>query len=182
MKGLNKAIFANKNLLEKHKLNGLISKRPCVFINHKTDDSDYARSIADYLITAEIDVYFDKHIESSKKINHKNIIDSIHRGINESTHMLCVISPNSVHSNWAHFVMGYSYNKIDIGVTILKGINESEIPEYISNVKIIKGIQSINQYISQLSNKLERTLESNGLIKPFTINKHPLENILEKYK
>lgn len=182
MKGLNKAIFANKKLIEKHKLNGLISKRPCVFINHKTDDSDYARSIADYLINAEIDVYFDKHVESSKKFNHKNIIESIHRGINESTHMLCVISPNSVQSKWANFVMGYSYNKIDIGVTILKGINESEMPVFNNNVKIIKGIQSINQYISQLSKKLERTLESNNLIKPFTVNEHPLDKFLERFK
>lgn len=187
MKEFNKSIGNNANLNKQDELSGLETTRPHVIICHQKEDTEQVKLISDYLIKAGIDVYFEMYDESLKfygqKNAHKGLLDSIYKGINENTHLLCVISPNTLKSKWVFFEEGNCYNIKDIDVLVLKGISKNEIPDYIKTAKVvIKGIQSINQYISQILHKMERVMASNDLIKYFTIENHPLDSILEKYK
>jgi len=132
----------------------------CVFISHQQRDKDAAKKIADYLIEAGIDVYFDAY-DGDLRIHHqsnnaKAVTDSIRQGINNSSHMLVLVSPNTLYSTWVPFEIGYGYDKTDLFVLCLKGIPKGGLPEYVRSATIIRDIWDINQFIS---NTLDRAIE-----------------------
>jgi hypothetical protein len=123
----------------------------CVFISHQQKDKDAAKKIADYLIEAGIDVYFDAY-DGDLKIHHqsnnaKAVTDSIRKGINNSSHMLVLVSPNTLYSTWVPFEIGYGYDKTDLFVLCLKGIPKGGLPEYVRSATIIRDIWDINNFI-----------------------------------
>src|SRR5690242_18221248 len=102
----------------------LASKVTCVFISYQQKDKAEARKVADYLQNAGIDVYLDVY-DKELRIHHqsnnpKKVTEAICSGINNSSHMLVVISPNTVQSSWVPFEIGYGFDKTDLGVLCLK--------------------------------------------------------------
>lgn len=134
----------------------------CIFISHQQKDKEEAKKIADYFINAGIDVYFDVY-DTDLKNNHqmndtKAVTNSIRKGIYNSSHMLVLVSPSTLHSTWVPFEIGYGYDKTDLYTLCLKGIPKGGLPEYLKAGKIIRDIWDINSFISNVSNLNEEFL------------------------
>ncbi|WP_103027208.1 toll/interleukin-1 receptor domain-containing protein [Salinibacter altiplanensis] len=127
---------------------------PCLFISHKREDTEACKKITDYLLDAGVDVYFDEYDDTLSAIaaaGDENLLtDRITDGINMSTHMLCVVSPQTVDSYWVPFEVGYGYEQTDLGILTLKGIWDSDLPDYMKVMDIVRGIRSLNELIAEL--------------------------------
>lgn len=156
----------------------------CIFISHQKSDTEACREIADYLNEAGVDVYFDEYdtdlrIHRESK-NPQGVTDSIRKGINLSTHMLCVISPRTLTSSWVPFEVGYGFDKTKLGVLTLKGISKSNLPDYVKTAKfIVRDIYDVNQLVSDVRNIKEEWLMENRAIKNFSASAHPLSNYMD---
>ena len=154
---------------------------PCVFISHQKKDASECKVIADYLISVGINVYFDEYDKDLKIAvqteKPKEVVNAIKKGINNSTHMLCVISPNTLYSKWVPFEVGYGYDRTHLFALTLKGIKNEDLPDYIKAVPLLRDIYSINNFIESFKNKI--ILESRN-IKLFSDYNHPLTNVMDK--
>ena len=120
----------------------------CLFISHQQKDKSQALKIADYIMSIGIDVYIDEY-DKDLKIYHqsnnaKAVTDSIRNGINNSSHMLVIVSPNTLFSTWVPFEIGYGYDQTDLLTLCLKGIPKGGLPEYLKSTKIIRDIYDLN--------------------------------------
>lgn len=171
-------------------------KRSCVFLSHKKEDKFACKEIAKYLKDAEIDYYLDVEdagLQHASLINDPiKITESIKKGIRESTHMMVVVSEKTARSQWVPFEIGYGHasildqdklsiedNQIKLSVLVLKDLAEKELPDYLKVGYLIKGTKSLNNYISKISNRLEKSMINESLISPHGNIKHPLDNVLD---
>jgi hypothetical protein len=156
--------------------------KPCVFISHQQNDIKACQAIADYLLSIPIDVYFDKYDKSISELvaegNANKVTEHIQRGINFSTHMICVVSLTTVKSYWVPFEVGYGYGRITLGVLTLKGVTEEMLPEYLRTTNVIRGTKSLNNFLSELLGRSKEFLESTVGYKSLTQN-HPLDSVLD---
>lgn len=155
----------------------------CVFISHQKADKDAAKKIADYLKEAGIDVYFDEY-DIELRIHHqannpKAVTDAIRKGINNSSHMLAIVSPNTLTSSWVPFEIGYGFDKTDLGVLCLKGIPKGKLPEYVRTAPIIRDIYDLNKLISTLSGSSENILVEARKIKNHGDFYNPLNTVMD---
>ena len=135
--------------------NGILPRpsqdKPRVFISHQKKDADTARVIADYLQDSGIDGYFDQYDLSINRSDPQSVVNSIKRGIENSTHMLVLFSSNTFGSMWVPWEIGYAYNsKIMLNVLRLKGVNKDSLPEYLKVVKTVMSIYQLNSLIASL--------------------------------
>ncbi|GAB0157516.1 hypothetical protein CHRYSEOSP005_27940 [Chryseobacterium sp. Alg-005] len=194
-KGFNKAEFGEKLewIVESHLNN--FKNRPCVFLSHKREDKSACIEVANYLRDAGIDYYLDIEdhgLQYASSINDPiKVTESIKKGIRQSTHMMVVVSEKTAQSQWVPFEIGYGHasildqdrlkeetNKIKLSVLTLKDIAEKALPDYLKVGYIIKGTKSLNEYISKISDRLEKSMMSESLITRHSNSKHPLDNIL----
>lgn len=155
----------------------------CMFISHQQKDKESAKKIADYLMGAGIDVYFDAY-DSDLKIHHqsnnaKAVTDAIRKGINNSSHMLVLVSPNTLYSTWVPFEIGYGFDKTDLYVLCLKGIQKGGLPEYIKTAKIIRDIYDLNNLTGNISGLGKESLLKSNLIEDYNSYTNPLYNIMD---
>ena len=153
----------------------------CVFISHQKSDTAACAKIAEFLKSSGIDVYFDEY-DSDLRIavqedNPKKVVDAIKIGINNSTHMLCVISPNTLYSKWVPFEVGYGYDSTEVMVLTLKGIKKDDLPHYVRAATIIRDIYDINKFVENRKGKY--ILESKNY-SDYSSVIHPLHNIMDK--
>ena len=156
----------------------------CIFISHQKSDTEACSIIADYLIKAGVDIYFDEYDVDLKiyreSNNPKGVTDSIRKGINLSTHMLCVISPRTLTSSWVPFEVGYGFDKTKLGVLTLKGISQNTLPDYVKTAElIVRDIYDVNQLISNLRNIEKEWLMESRSIKNYSATAHPLSNYMD---
>jgi len=90
--------------------------------------------------------------------------------------MLCVISPATLYSKWVPFEVGYGYDKTDLATLTLKGIKNSDLPDYIKTKPIIRDIYDINKFVERHMGKpvLERKMFSDH-----NSSYHPLNNVMD---
>ncbi len=149
-----------------------------VFISHQKRDRDAAQKIADYLIDLGISVYFDEYDKGLRIATTSNqIVDAIQKGIHNSTHMLCIISPNTLTSKWVPFEVGYGYDKTDLATLTLKGIKNSDLPDYIKVAPVIRDIYDINKFVEDKFRK-KYLLESRNFSNYNNIY-HPLNQVMD---
>lgn len=178
---INRFYYSTKyNSSKEVKANGI----ECVFISHQKADKNAARKIADYLLAADIDVYFDEY-DRDLKLHHQNdnpkaVTSSICKGINNSSHMLVLVSPSTLNSRWVPFEVGYGYDKTDLRVLCLKGIPKGELPEYIRAATIIRDIWDLNnKFISNTFNKELTSLFESRKIVDYNNNSNPLTTVMD---
>lgn len=179
MEGINRALKAYSHLRESRRTAGI----KCIFLSHQKEDKDVCRKIADYLLESGIDVYFDEYdydLKFNNQINNPHgVVECIRKGINSSSHMLVVVSPSTLKSKWVPWEVGYGYNNSMLGVLTLKGIQNSDLEAYLQTAPlIVRGIKSLNEYISKITGSSIYTMESYGRIKSFNALIHPLDNYL----
>lgn len=179
MAGLNRATSYLRSLSESRKSIGI----KCVFLSHQQSDKAVCREIANYLMEANIDVYFDEDDEDLKvhrqTNNPKGVVDSIRKGINNSSHMLVIVSRNTMLSRWVPFEIGYGYDKTELGVLCLKGIPKGELPEYVRIAKIVRDIYDLNILIVELTGKKQETLLETKMMSDYTNRSNPLSNVMD---
>lgn len=180
MSGYNRISFAEQNLSRKEFLKKNIK---CVFISYQRNDMTDAKKIADYLINAGVVVYFDEY-DSSLKLSYQTnspskVTDALCTGINNSSHMLVVVSPTTLFSQWVPFEIGYGYDKTDLAVLTLKGIPKGGIPEYMRSAKIIRDIYDLNIKISSIRSLSTEVLLNENEIKSHNSYYNPLSEAMD---
>ncbi len=83
---------------------------PCVFISYRTADRPIASFIANILMRANIDIFYDQ-TDASLAIavasqNDIDVAQSIEMGLDRSTHLIGVLSPRVVGSLWVPYEIG----------------------------------------------------------------------------
>ena len=179
MEGINR-LYCEASTLSYRKKLGI----KCVFISHQKNDADICRHIADYLMKAGIDVYFDEYDKDLKNYrqqnNPANVVFSIENGIQQSSHMLCVISPNTLQSKWVPWEIGYGYDKTQLSVLTLKGISTIQLPDYLKTVPIVRGTKTLNEYISKILCVHKTGMYSSNRLINECSSYHPLDGCLDK--
>ncbi|MEP2058204.1 MAG: toll/interleukin-1 receptor domain-containing protein [Maribacter litoralis] len=179
MAGINRALKANES---KARVN-LISSVKCVFISHHKSDLAYCKKVAAYIMNAGIDVYLDEYDYDLKyqvqTNNPAGVVRCIKKGINNSSHMLCVISPSTIYSKWVPWEIGYGYDKTTIGALTLKGISNASLLDYIKSVPVVRGTKSLNTYLAGIIGRDQPVLESYGYIKTHSDSVHSLDSVLD---
>lgn len=178
---LSSIIMTGVNIIDlSEALRRIKKKQVCVFISHQKEDTKQCEKIAKYLISVGIDVYFDEYDKDLKiavqKDDPKKVVDAIKVGIKNSTHMLCIISPNTLVSKWVPFEVGYGYDITKVMVLTLKGIRNADLPHYIRAVPIIRSIKDLNLFIEKQKGKT--VLELKNYDNYYSSN-HPLYNSMD---
>lgn len=151
-----------------------------VFISHQKKDREQSKKIADYLRSLNIGVYFDEFDrelqQADRENNPKGVVTAIKKGIKSSTHMLCIISPNTLYSKWVPFEIGYGYESTILASLTLKGIGNSDLPDYIKTAPIIRDISDLNQFVKQHGSEyiFETRKYSN-----YSSYSHPLHDVMD---
>ena len=153
--------------------------KPCVFLSHKSEDKAAVKKIAEYLSAADVDYYLDiddpelQHAVTTR--NHKAITEFIDLGINNSTHLLTVVSEKTKSSWWVPYEVGGARAKgKDLSTLQLKNV---DIPSYLHITRVLKGTKSLNEFIKTV--KLEHSARNinEGVIDHNRPN-HPLDDYL----
>lgn len=155
----------------------------CVFISYQKKDRDSAIKVAQYLQNACIDVYIDVY-DTNLKIQHQAdnptaVTKAICAGINNSSHMLAVVSPDTMYSTWVPFEIGYGFDKTELGILCLKGIPKGKLPEYIRAAKVIRDIYDLNNLINTLSTKKRESLLEAKMMFDHRQSTNPLLNVMD---
>ena len=125
---------------------------PCVFISHKKEDVDFARNLSDYVMERGINVYFDENDPILAK-EHKSpdeVVNAIKVGLEKSTHMIIVLSKNTLESNWVPWEVGFASAK-DKEYRLLR-LNDvyRDIPEFYKVAKILNDYDDLDKYLASM--------------------------------
>ncbi len=156
--------------------------KPRVFITHQKKDADVANAVAEYLLSAGIDIYFDQYDKSINRSDPQSVVTAIRRGIGNSSHMLVIFSQNTFGSMWVPWEVGYAYNSpVNLNVLRLKGITKEQLPEYLKLVKMVMSIYQLNDLITTV-----RGISRDSLLlenRSFSENNesHPLGRVMDSY-
>lgn len=130
------------------------TRKPVVFLSHKSEDKAYVESVGNYLMAAGIDIYLDKNDfqlqVAVSSDNPKKITECIQEGISKCDYILCFVSNNTVRSWWVPYEIGYG-KKSNKGISTLIRSNVNSIPEYLKIEEIITNISGINAYIKRIT-------------------------------
>ena len=134
---------------------------PCVFISHKKEDADFARHLSDYVMERGINVYFDENDPILAK-EHKSpdeVVNAIKVGLEKSTHMIIVLSKNTLESNWVPWEVGFASAK-DKEYRLLR-LNDvyGDIPEFYKVAKILNDYDDLDKYLASM-----KTTQNNSRI------------------
>jgi hypothetical protein len=109
------------------------------------------------------------------------VTELIEKGISESTHMICLVSENTVRSWWVPYELGFGKNaRKDISTLTLK--NTVTLPDFLKVGRILRGSKSLNVYLEEICNATRKSLlhESSyaNLVSASTMV-HPLDDYLD---
>lgn len=157
---------------------------PCVFISHIKEDTEACEPIAIYIQNAGLDVYFDKYDKTLADLvregNPDKVTERIQEGIELSSHMLCVVSPQTIHSYWVPFEVGYGCRAaIGLGVLTLKGLADDALPDYMRTTRVVRGTLSLNQFIAELVGLSSESLIEDKALKRHSDIGHSLDCVLD---
>jgi hypothetical protein len=162
------------------------SQRPCIFLSHISIDKQTAISIGDYIMEkGDIDIYLDVYDEklqqAVKAENSIMITEYIEKGLEQSTHIMCIVSKSTAQSWWVPYELGFGKRAYkELSALALK---EAEyLPQYLSIGVIIRGTKSLNEYLKKVANSSSLTGKSfhslyENLI-PHYKQYHPLDRYL----
>jgi len=156
----------------------------CIFISHISVDKYQAKKIGDYLINAGFDIYLDINdgrLQTAVNNNDPLVItECIQKGIDASSHILCLITDSTNRSWWVPFEIGYGKKGLkQIASIIFKDVDY--LPEYLKVSQILRGIKSLNEYLKRIKPSLSKIsgVITEDKIVEYTVSQHPLENFIE---
>ena len=164
-------------------------KKACIFISHISVDEKIAINIGEYIMkNADFDIYLDVYDinlrEAVEKSDAKKITGFIEKGINECTHILCLVSSDILQSWWVPYEIGFA-KKGSKGIATLILKNTTSLPSYLTIETVLSGIKSLNDYLAGINSSayvktLSGGVSQQGLIPGYKTNpNHPLNDYLE---
>src|SRR5947209_315445 len=138
MAGINRALHENRILAKASEVLG----QPCIFLSHISIDKPAIEAIAKYIAACgDIDVYLDVNDEdlqrAAKGGDAAAVTEFIERGISNSTHIMCLVSGNTVQSWWVPYELGFA-KKSGKPLATLKLKDAVNLPAYLEVSEIIK--------------------------------------------
>lgn len=156
-RGINRAEVKNElaiSLFERKVEEG-DSLGTCVFISHRSTDKDVAVDIAGYIRDCGIDVYIDvddKGLQIATINNDsESIVNYIHEGLKQSTHVLALISDDTRDSWWVPYEIGYGEkaNK-KIASMLLEQDEVDFFPDYLKIVRRLYNTEDFIEFVKDL--------------------------------
>ena len=181
MAGINRALYENRHLA---KINASIDE-PCIFLSHISVDKSAAKAIADYVnARGDIDTYLDVNDDDLQRAANSGdaaaITKFVERGLSNSTHILCLVSPNTVRSWWVPYELGFA-KKSGMPLATLR-LKDTDLPAYLEISEIIKGTESLNRYLTGVKRGFRKSVTAGALTEsllPGHTSRHPLDKYLD---
>ena len=179
MAGINRALHEHRDIA---KFNASVD-RPCIFLSHISVDKPAVKAIGEYITRrGDIDIYLDdKDLELQQAAaagNAVGVTEFIERGLSNSTHVMCLVSASTVKSWWVPYELGFG-KRSGKPLATLKLIDVKDLPAYLEISEIIKGVDSLNRYLTSVKRGLKKTMTAGALTESllpgYTID-HPLES------
>lgn len=157
----------------------------CIFLSHISIDKSSATAIGQYITQhGDIDIYLDVNdpdLQAAVLTNDAaRMTRFIERGLSRSTHIMCLVSVDTVRSWWVPYELGFAKNaKQHLSTLKLKG--DVELPAYLEISEIIRGTKSLNQYLTAVRSGLTKASASGPLTKSLIehyATAHPLDMYL----
>jgi hypothetical protein len=131
-----------------------MDKKFDVFISHSSQDRDFVNQLARNLESMGMKVWSERDVQLGASLT-----EEIERGIEQSQHMLLVVSPNSLNSPWANFEVGVVLSKVAHSPEMLvipvltQDVDVSLLP---FSTKNRISVDAANMNISELSSKISQ--------------------------
>jgi len=116
------------------------------FISYSHIDKKFVNSIIKYLTENGIEYFIDeKDIEWGE-----DVTEEVCKAIAKTTHLIVVISPASLKSNWVAYEVGMAEGK---GIKVLPFLTHPslELPIYLRKLKYITSIDSFEKYLKNVT-------------------------------
>ena len=173
--GFHHTLVESKEILNK--------KGICVFISHRSTDKIEAAVIAEYIKNCGIDVYIDVDDKGLQIATIKNdahsIVNYIHNGISQSTHILVLISDDTRESWWVPYEIGYGEKSGKKIASMM--IEQDDVDAFPDYLKIVKRLFSVEDFIDYMKG-LKRSQNRNVMLTENTyFNDLPDEAKISKY-
>jgi hypothetical protein len=153
-----------------------------VFISHKKEDKDLAKKVADYIMEAGVDVYFDEYDTTINRNDPLSVVSAIKKGMQLSTHMLVVFTNNTLLSTWVPWEIGYGdATKTEIRILKMNDIKKDRLPEYMQIVKVLLDIYDLNQFLAKIQDTTTDNLINEGAIRQYNSQYNKLKDSVEPY-
>lgn len=169
-------IFFNKRVYEFASIPE--STTSCIFISHKSEDKEKAIKIGDYIkAVAKIDIYLDINDDGlqgaiSRGDDH-SIVKYIEKGLDTSTHILCLISNRTNISWWVPYEIGFA-KKSSMHIASIKLKTADDLPSFLKIEQQIYSIYQFNDYLKSIKDSSQRLNEE--------YSTHPLITYMDPYK
>jgi transcriptional regulator with XRE-family HTH domain len=133
------------------------SKRPFVFISYAHADALFVNGFAERLEKAGI-----PHFRDVKSIPWGgDIPESVHRALEEASHLVVLISPASAQSQWVPYEMGYAKGRSVVLIPYL--LHPSmPLPSFISSRRYLSSSEDEAKFITSLQEDMKRFLLAPG--------------------
>jgi hypothetical protein len=178
----------NRALTEYHHLAKLseLLEQPCIFLSHISVDKAAVAEIARYITArGNIDVYLDVNDDDLQKAadegNAAAVTDFIERGLSRSTHVMCLVSANTVRSWWVPYELGFA-KRSGKPLATLKLKDAVNLPAYLEISEIIRGTESLNKYLTGVKNGLRKSITAGAVTESLirsSAQPHPLDGFLD---
>ncbi|MFA6147973.1 MAG: toll/interleukin-1 receptor domain-containing protein [bacterium] len=164
----------------------------CIFLSYIRIDRGIAAAIGDYIKNAGFDIYLDLNDQELERAVQANdaarITRCIEDGVNASSHLMCLVSEDTVRSWWVPYEIGYA-KKGGKRIATLTLKDTKRLPAYLAIGEVLLGTKSLNEFLNRLlrnyitESEIFRSSVSYGagsgyLIK-HTAQSHPLDAYLE---
>lgn len=180
MAGINRALYENRHFAKA----SAAANNPCIFLSHISVDKSAAVAIGSYIAQkGDIDIYLDiDDLELQAAVitgDPAGITHFIEEGLSHSTHIMCLVSADTVSSWWVPYELGFAKNAGKYLSTLkLKG--NIDLPAYLEVSHIIRGTDSLNEYLTGVRSGVAKSAKSTlteTLIPNYSAT-HPLDDYL----
>ncbi|WP_400245954.1 toll/interleukin-1 receptor domain-containing protein [Niallia sp. JL1B1071] len=160
----------------------------CIFLSHISEDKDAVVKIGNYIQDAGYNIYLDIYDEALnqavKSGNPDAITKSIEKGLEYSSHVMCIVSEETVKSWWVPYEIGFGKrSRKPLSTLTLK--NTITIPSYLEITYLIRGTAGLNEYLMSLSKQstlLNKSVSNFVELNKHSIAVHPLDAYLDWQK
>lgn len=122
-----------------------------IYLSFVRRDTDLARDLAKRLAKADIKVFMhEENINAGK-----NFADKINTELREADEVVCILTNNSMHSQWILFEMGVATSLEKPVTPILQGVDRKNLPPVIRQMKYIK-YSDVDRYIAKLQQRAKQ--------------------------
>lgn len=182
MAGINRALYENRQFAKAREL----LSTPCIFLSHISVDKTAAIAIGSYIAKrGDIDIYLDindeKLQEAVRTGDPAGITQFIEQGLAASTHIMCLVSSDTVRSWWVPYELGFAKSAGKY-LSTLKFRGDVALPAYLEISEIIRGIKSLNNYLTGVRRGLQKAVGIETLTESLirhNVQGHPLDEHLD---